>query len=181
MTGHVHPTSDEPDGLTLDPTTLREREDVEYGERTYPHEDTDHCAADAAGRVIVGVSNEDGAVLVLVADDADHAILPNCTVDEDDDWAAVARDTAAEIAGAPVTLEAVECVRRVEHVLEDDDEPHAVTHQVVLAASVDGAGEPGVERDDCTAGWYETVPVALDDGDGAGHGDAVEDLRRFLD
>lgn len=178
MTGHDGDTIAVP--TDLDPGTLRERDDVPCVGRTYPHEDTDHCAADAAGRVIVGVRNGDGAVLAVVDADGDHALLPNRTVDADDDWAAVARDTAGEVAGAPVTLTGVERLRRVEHVLEgaDDREPHAVTHQVVLAGTVDGTVDPGVEDEGWTAGWYRAFPVSLD-GDAA-HGDAVADLRRFI-
>ncbi|PSQ36821.1 hypothetical protein BRD05_02000 [Halobacteriales archaeon QS_9_70_65] len=161
-------------GVPLEPARLREREDVEYDERRYVHDDESHCAADAAGRVVVGVTNEHGEVLVLVA--GDDAVLPNRTVGPDEDWAAVARETAAEPAGGPVALEGVRAVRRVEHRVEGADSPHSVTFQVVVGASPAGEADPGVEGDDRTADWFDEVPV--DGGDG--RGDAVADVRRFL-
>ncbi|PSP95425.1 hypothetical protein BRC84_03175 [Halobacteriales archaeon QS_1_68_44] len=163
-------------GVSLEPARLREHEDIAYDERTYVHDDEIHCAADAAGRATVGVTNGHGEVLLLVA--GEHAILPNCTVDADEDWASVARETAAETAGGPVTLEGVRAVRRVEHCVEGADSPHNVTFQVVLEASPDGETAPTVEDDDWTAGWFDEVPVSLDAEDG--HGDAVADVRRFL-
>jgi hypothetical protein len=163
-------------GVPLEPARLREREGVAYDERTYAHDDETHCAAGTAGRAVVGVTNGHGEVLLLVA--GEHAVLPNCTVDADEDWASVARETAAETAGGPVTLEGVRSVRRVEHCVEGADSPHNVTFQVVLEASPDGETAPTVEDDDWTAGWFGEVPVSLD-AEG-GHGDAVADVRRFL-
>ena len=161
-------------GVPLEPAVLREREDVDYDERRYVHDDETHCAADAAGRVVVGVTNEHDEVLVLVA--GEHAVLPNRTVGPDEDWAAVARETAAEPTGGPVTLEGVRAVRRVEHRVEGADSPHNVTFQVVVEATPAGEADPGVEDDDGTAGWFDEVPI--DGGDG--RGDAVADVRRFL-
>ena len=163
-------------GVPLEPARLREREDIAYDERTYVHDDETHCAADAAGRTVVGVTNEHGEVLLLVA--GEHAILPNCTVDADKDWAAVARETAAETAGGPIALERVWAVRRVEHCVEGADSPHNVTFQVVVEASPDGETAPTVEDDDWTAGWFDEIPVPVDSKDD--HDDAVADIRRFL-
>lgn len=177
MSGNETATTEVPPAI--DPATLRDREDVTYRERTYTHEDADHCAADAVGRVVVGVTDDAGALLATVDDEGDHAVLPNCVVDGDDEWAAVARETAARVAGTEVALEAVEAVRRVEHVLADDPEPHAVTHQVVFAASPVGEPDAGVPDDEWTAGWHASMPVDLDAGEA--HGDAVADLRRFLE
>jgi len=162
--------------VPLDPARLREREGVGYDERTYVHDDKTHCAADAAGRAIVGVTNGRSEVLLLVT--GEHAILPNCTVDADEDWASVARETAAETAGGPVALERVRAVRRVEHRVEGADTPHNVTFQVVLEASPEAETAPTAEDDDWTAGWFDEAPVSLDAEDG--HGDAVADVRRFL-
>ncbi|PSQ41207.1 hypothetical protein BRD14_06955 [Halobacteriales archaeon SW_5_68_122] len=162
--------------VPLEPARLREHEDIAYDERTYVHDDETHCAADAAGRAVVGVTNGYGEVLLLVA--GEHAILPNCTVDADEDWASVARETAAETAGGPIALERVWAARRVEHCVEGADVPHNVTFQVVLEASPDGETAPTVEDDDWTAGWFNEIPVPVDSKDG--HGDAVADIRRFL-
>ena len=91
---------------------------------------------------------------------------------------AVARETAAETAGGPVTLEGIWAVRRVEHRVEGVDLPHNVTFQVVIEATLTGEADPGVEDGDWTAGWFDEVPVPVDAEDG--HGDAVADIRRFL-
>ena len=163
-------------GVPLEPARLREREGVAYDERKYVHDDETHCAADAAGRTVVGVINGHDEVLLLVA--GEHAILPNCTVDADENWASVARETAAKTAGGPVALERVRAVRRVEHCVEGADTPHDVTFQVVIEATLTGEANPGVEDDDWTAGWFDEVPVPVDAEDG--HGDAVADVRRFL-
>jgi len=180
MTGNISDSTAATDrtvlGVPLEPARLREREDVAYDERRYVHDDETHCAADAAGRAVVGVTNGHGEVLLLVA--GEHAVLPNCTVDADENWASVARETAAETAGGPVALERVRAVRRVEHRVEGADTPHNVTFQVVLEASPEAETAPTVEDDDWTAGWFDEVPVSLD-AEG-GHGDAVADVRRFL-
>ena len=163
-------------GVPLEPARLREREGVAYDERTYVHDDETHCAADAAGRAVVGVTNGHGEVLLLVA--GEHAVLPNCTVDADENWASVARETAAETAGGLVALERVRAVRRVEHCVEGADSPHNMTFQVVLGASPEAETAPTAEDDDWTADWFDEVPVPLDAEDG--HGDAVADIQRFL-
>jgi len=180
MTGNISDSTAATDrtvlGVPLEPARFREREDVAYDERRYVHDDETHCAADAAGRAVVGVTNGHGEVLLLVA--GEHTVLPNCTVDADENWASVARETAAETAGGPVILGGVRAVRRVEHRVDGADSPHNVTFQVVLEGSPGAETAPTVEDDDWTAGWFDEVPVPLD-ADG-GHGDAVADVRRFL-
>lgn len=165
----------------LEPATLADRDDVEFAERTYTHESTDHCEADADGRVVVGVTRSDGALLVLEHRESGHAILPNCTVDVTDDWRDVARETATEIANRPLTLGEPVRARRVEHVLEDDPEPHSITHQVVFAAGTEGsddAPEPSVDDDTpWTAGWRHDLPDAVEDESG----DPVADIEAFLE
>lgn len=164
----------------LEPTTLAERDDVEYAERTVTHETTDHCEADADGRVVVGVSGPDGDLLVLEDGETGLAALPNGTVDAKEDWHAVAREVAAEFANQPVTLDEPVRVRRVEHVLEDDPEPHSVTHQVVFPASVEGADdppEPSVDdHEPWIAGWRHDLPDAVE-GESS---NPVADIEIFL-
>jgi hypothetical protein len=191
----------------LDPPALAERDGVEFAERTYPHEDADHCEAEADGRVVVGVTNADGEALLLVDPERSHAILPNCTVDPGDSWRAVARETASEVANAPVEFRRPVAVRRVEHYTVDceddadpdaaeDDldglDPHDVTHHVVFDGEVAGgdgpegddhpsgsAPAPSVDDDtDWEAGWYRRLPGSVDLDDA---GDVLADIRRFLD
>lgn len=171
------PASTRDDTLgTIDLAALREREDVPVTTRTTTHEDADHCEAAAAGRVVVGVTDEAGRVLLLVHDDGPHALLPNQPVDADEDWRAVARETAGKVAGAAVTLTAVECLRRVEHVTAADDTPHNVTHHLVFGATVSETTDPTTGDEGWSAGWYDKLPVAAES-----EGGAVADIEQFLE
>ena len=180
--------------IDVDPEQLFEDERVESEERTYTHGTDDHCEADAAGRAVVGVTDADGRVLLAVSPDEEHAILANETVAPGEDWAAVGREHVAGMTGLDVTLDdpaCVERVRRVEHVVEADDEggendesdeePHPhVTHHVVFRASVAGS-RPTLDGlcDDnpWELRWCEEVPVEMDD-DGSG---VLDDVALFLD
>ena len=173
-------------GPLTDPTALTESDDVEHLERTYLHEDADYCEAEVAGRAIVGVTNDAGEVLSLVYEDTNHVVLPNCTVDVDEDWEAVGRRTVEEATGVTADIEAPERVRTIEHVLEGDEEPLGTSHHVVFGASpVAAAGErdePGVTDDeDWEAGWYDEIPVPIDDSQPVVVVDAIHDVRTFID
>lgn len=158
---------------------------IETDERTYTHETPDHCEADALGRAIVGVTDADGNVLLVVNHDEEHAILPNGVVDPDEDWETVARRQLTEAAGLDVPLDRVERVRRVEHVVDADadanaaaepEHPPRTTHHVVFATSVESVQPPldGLCDDNpWTLGWYDEVPVAVED-DGSGVLDDIE-------
>lgn len=184
---------------TIDPAALADDHHVDYTERVYPHEDADHCESDAEGRAIVGVTREDGAVLLVVNPGEDHAILPHPTVEPDESYVAAARERTEEIAGTPVDVGEPLAVRRVDHYTVDagevDDpadfepapsaEPHNSTYHVVFAASVADGGAadtpgdaPGVDDPDWHADWFHELPVEVDESEA---GDALDDLQRFLD
>jgi hypothetical protein len=190
-----------------DPVAVRSRPGVEATERTFVHDERDHCEAGAAGRAIVGVTDEDGAVLLWVHRERGHAILPNVTVAPGADWAAAARDDVAETAGLAVDLDGVERVRAVNHEVPVDadasegdhrgsDAPSAggpthqqtthrqTTHHVVFSASpaVPAAQRDGPTVDTCddewTAGWYDDLPA---DPDVYREASVLDDIRLFLD
>lgn len=151
---------------------------------TLTHEDDeqyeDHCETDAAGRVIVGVTDADGRLLLQVNLDAGYAILPNDTVASDEDWATVGRECVEGSTSIDVTLDSVERVRRVEHVVVDEEMPRSITYQVVFGASVSAAGtvpDGLCEDNPWEFGWYDAIPV---DGDDHGAG-VLDDIRLFLD
>lgn len=153
-------------------------DDVEYEETTYVHEKADYCARDTDGRVVVGVTNDDGEVLLLINDEREHAILPNCHV-EAGDWRGVARDTVEESTGVAVDLVVPELVRVVDHRIEGEDAPRERTYHVVFAATPAGgrsAPEPNCSDPDWSAGWYDEIPVDIDEDTG----DALADMNRFL-
>lgn len=195
----AEPTPDEAldVGGPVDPARLVADPDIDDAERVYPHTDTDHCEADAAARAVVGVTRDDGAVLLLVNRSEDHAILPHPTVESMDDLVAVAREETADLADVPVEIGAPVAVRRVEHYAVDDPDvlddaaafeppadasPHNVTHHVVLEASVASDGDahgraPTLDDPDWEAGWFHELPVEMDEE----AGDVLDDIRRFLD
>lgn len=171
-------TADAPESLT-DPTALQNRDDIDEVTDTFPHGDADHCEADYAGRAIVGVTTDDGELLVIADRDAGAAVLPSPKVERGDDWAAAAREEVAEVAGIDVRVTGVERVRHVEHVLGDDDAVFDETTHVVLAATPveDDPELPDHPDESWSVEWHDSVPSALVDEDGA----EADDVRLFVD
>jgi len=172
------PTPNAADAPTVsDPDALRDREDVAFREETRVHDDRDHCAAAGEDRVAVGVTDEDGAVLAIVTDDETRAILPNGTVESDADWAAAGRERVEHLTDLRVEIDGPERVRRVEHVVDGEEDPHATSYEVVFAAS---PADPPADRrisDGCDwrAEWLDELPDAVEDGP------ATDDVRLFVD
>lgn len=167
----THPAS-------VEPAALYERDAVATEQRTYTHEDPDHCEADAAGRAIVGLTDDDGRLLVVVEPDGAHVVLPNEVVAPGDDWAAAARERVVGMADIDVTLDGVALVRRVEHVLGDETEPRSTTHHVLFEASPAGGDVGGLcDTNDWELRWWTGVPPAFSADDSP----AVDDIRWFLE
>lgn len=163
----------------IDPERLFDEGDVDTDERTYTHETGDHCEADAVGRAVIGVTDADGSLLLVVDPAEGHALLPNETVASGEDWAAVGRERIAGMAGLEVALDGIVRVRRVEHVVEGEAE-RRTTHHVVFGASVDESRPPldGLCDDNpWELRWCDDLPVEDDDG-GTG---SIDDVRLFLD
>lgn len=169
------------DPTDIDPERLFEDGRVETDTRTYTHETADHCEAGTAGRAIVGLTDEAGRVLLAVDRTEKHVILPNAKVAPGEDWAAVGRERVEGLAGVEVTVDGVERVRRVEHVLEDDLDSTAgePTYHVVFGASLASAGQLDdlCADNDWELGWYEALPFPVEDDDRG----VLDDLRLFLD
>jgi hypothetical protein len=164
-----------------DPESLRDRDDVPFVEETIVHDDADHCSVSIEGRAVVGVTNDDGEVLLAIHEEASVAMLPHSPVESDDDWAAVGRRAVEKQTGVGVDIDGPELVRDVEHYVEDDDELHTATYNVVFRASHvadrSGADDPGVPKnDDWDAEWFDELPENLTDG-----GPVEKDVRLFLD
>ena len=162
----------------IDPESLADTAAVEVQEATFTHEDADHCEAGAAGRAIVGVTDNAGEILLCIRGDGDHAILPNGIVENEGEWRETARE-AVETLGVDIDLDGVERVRRVDH--EPEGGTHLeTTHHVVFRATHSGEGrdEPAIACDDeWTARWVAESPVDLDR-----EGESVsDDIRLFLD
>lgn len=132
------------DEQLADPVALQSRDGVRATEERNEHGREDHCGVGSDGRVAVDIRNDDGEHLLLIHDEGGVALLPNETVDPDEDWAAVAREAAEGYTGIEIDLEAVLAVRTVEHVRPGDDEPHLTTHRIVVRGSPTGG-----EIDEC--------------------------------
>lgn len=165
------------------PDSLRHRDDVPFVEATNVHDDADHCSVGIEGRAVVGVTNDDGEVLLMVNEEIPVAILPNETVEPGDDWTAAARRAVEGVTDLSVDLDGLELVRDVDHFVEEahDDEPHATSSNVVFRASpADGAETENFgDTDDCdwSAGWFDEFPEDLTDVGGL----VEADVRLFVD
>ena len=161
----------------IDPEEVARRKGVEYSEREHTYEDESHCEASADGRAVVGITNDEGEVLVLVHPEG--VSLPNATLDSGDTWRGAVRDSTEDTLGTAVTVGDPIRVRRVEHRTEGDEHPHNVTHHVVFEGSLaPDAADPSVPADSpWRAEWYGDLPPAADDEDTG----ALADLRMFVD
>jgi hypothetical protein len=165
---------------SIDPAQLFDDGEVDTERRTYEHEDSDHCETGALGRSIVGVTDDDGRLLLVVDPDERNLVLPNATIQPGDDWAAAGRERVEAVAGIDVTLDGLVLFRRVEHATEGSETARtSTTHHVLFAASADSNAEfdGRCEDNDWELGWYDEVPFEFDD---AGTG-ALEDIRLFLE
>ncbi|WP_276257824.1 NUDIX domain-containing protein [Haloglomus litoreum] len=164
-----------------DPQTLLDTPGVAFDEeRTVDDPDDFAYYESLAGMLAVGVTSHDGAVLLM---ESPHGWrLPYGPVEAGADWLAATRRIARQLTGESVDAGGVERVTR--HVREhaDDEGRETVTLDVVVGAGpVPGrpvAEDPTFDPwENLTVAWFDTVPEdAYHD-----HGDAVADIRRFLD
>ncbi|WP_436912126.1 hypothetical protein [Halosimplex marinum] len=164
-----------------DPSTLRDDPAVEYSETsTTDGEDAFEYFSEVEGLVAVGVTNDVGAVLLM---DSPHGWrLPYGHVPSGADWLDRAAEIAATMTGSDPAAAEVRRVTAVTHELRTDTERIATSYDAVVGTEP-VAGEP--VADDPTFGewtdldldWFAEVP---DDAYHA-HGDAVDDIERFLE
>lgn len=181
--------SDSNDDELTDPETLRNRDDVEYRERTVV-QDEEHLELNEPidGRIIVGLTDDDGRLLLSSPGCGDAWLLPYAPVQPNEDYAAVARRDLAERAGIDVVVAGVERVLRKEYRIEDDEVRRTTVHHVVVSASpADGdaiphnpgpneTDNPGPDEADATdLRWFDDEPPVLPEGE------PLDDLELFLD
>lgn len=165
---------------SIDPAQLFDDGEVDAERRTYTHEEPEHCETGALGRSILGVTDDDGRLLLVVDPDGRNLVLPNAKIAPGDDWAVAGRERVEAMAGIDVTLDGVALVRRVEHETEGvETAPTSTTHHVLFEASADpDATFDGLcDDNDWELGWYDEVPFEFDDGDTG----ALADVRLFLE
>ena len=166
-------TPTDPIESLTDPETLRHRDGVEYLATT----EDDHFGQDegVAGVAVVGLTNADGALAFATFEEV--TILPHAVVETGDDYAAVAREAAADLLGVDVDLDDVVRVREKASPSGDSD---GVAYVVVFAASPAGDGvlPDAADVPSCRAestGWFDRVPEDLQTGE------MREDARLFVD
>lgn len=177
MTDDIRTDDPTADATLSNPTTLLDRADVPVRERRETVDDDafeDHESWD--GMAVVGVTDDDGRLLVLRREDGNHAILPHRPVEPGDDYDAVARQATEEAANLPVTVEGVEHVRRVDFRHADDEARTARRHDVLFRATPASDAAPTSDRGCWTATWSREIPENPD----WDHDDVLADIRAFL-
>jgi hypothetical protein len=113
------------------------------------------------------VKNGAGEHLLLVNEELGVALLPNETVDTNDEWLSTASETVEGQTGFTVDIDEILAVRTVEHVLPDD-EHHLTTHRIVFSATPTGGSVRDCKltadsgSDDWRAGWFDELPDGID-------------------
>jgi hypothetical protein len=168
------------DALT-DPETLRDRPGIEFREETHTYETADFASirsdlAPIGGWVVVGVTNDEGRVLLM--DDGTHGwTLPAVSVREEE-WLTKGQRAVEGLTDRAVAIDRVERVRRIDYKEDGGDGHVAVRHVVCRAAPVEGtpvAADPTVGCDGTAdADWFDTLP------DGS-EGVVADDARLFFD
>lgn len=165
----------------FDPETLRDRADVDFhDEQTTDDPDTFDYFASIDGLAAVGVTNEAGAVLLM---NSPHGWrLPYGPVGTDEDWVAVARRIVRELTEIDAEIARVERVNRLNRVESEESLRETTSYDIVLG-SAPVTGEPVAANpsfgpwDELEIEWFDEIPAdAYWD-----HGDAVDDIRSFIE
>ncbi|MFC5971917.1 hypothetical protein ACFPYI_11295 [Halomarina salina] len=164
------------DALT-DPETLRDRDDVEYVEKSPEvHQHHYDLFESAAGTTIAGLTDDAGRVCLLEHEAVDLPALCYTVVDPGDDYVAGARDIVETSTGVEATIDDVRRVRRCTYRSEDGEE--TTSHDVVFAASpVDSTDLDPEAGHDWTAAWRDPATLDLPDEE---DNDVLDDIRLFL-
>lgn len=154
---------------TLEPETLRDRDDVEFRTETRTLSGPEfETARDLESRVTVGITNAAGEVL-LVADGARGWTLPGVSVGANAEWDDAARRAIASVIGVEAEIDGPVRVRQVDFRREDDPDRQRTTYDVLVrTAPVSGrpvAEEPTIGDDDVAdLIWVDRVPEGASDG-----------------
>lgn len=149
-----------------DPESLRDRGDVPF------HEDVDAVPEETFETIrklddlaLVGVTNDDGEVLLRRLTETCSLKIPSIAVDPGEDFTATARREVQRNTGLSIELDALEAAWRLEVRPEGGEDRTATRHFVVYSASPTADGS---EEDDPTAipddheavevAWYDELP-----------------------
>lgn len=130
----------------------------------------EHYESDAVGRAIVGITDADDRLLLVVNREQSVAMLPNDTVASGEDWATVGREWVEGAAG-------IECVRRIDHESESEESPVSSVYHVVFSGTASETAIDGLCADNpFELGWYDELPISEEEG--SKH---IADVRLFID
>lgn len=169
---------DQPSDTSFDPVALFDAGDVST-ETVEVEVDAEHFERfdGIVGRVVVGVTNADGEVLLLENTDPDVChdwVLPHGPV-EDEDWIESAVDWTDGLTGVTPELGDAVHVRRND--VTDGDRRTTVYHVLLPGRPLDDGTVEGDVRYDCDdawrAEWRDSAPDELD-------GIERDDVERFL-
>lgn len=171
---------DQPADSPLDPVARFDRGDVST-ETVQVDVDGEHFERfdDIVGRVVVGVTNDDGDVLLLENTDPDDVrhdwVLPHGPVEDGDDWVETAVDWTDGLTGVTPELGDPVHVRRND--VTDGDHRTTVYHVLFPGRPLDAGSLDGDVRYDCDdawrAEWRDSAPDGMD-------GVERDDVERFL-
>lgn len=163
-----------------DPAALHSRANVAYREEDTENEpDAFEYFEGIDGLAVVGVTNDDGAVLLM---DSPHGWrLPYGPVGAEADWVAASERIGEELTGAATTITGVERVNHVARTHAEDGRTTTSFDVVLRAAPVAGtpvSADPGFGPwEDLNVQWFDDVPEDAY----REHGDVVDDIRLFLE
>lgn len=149
-----------------DPESLRGRTDIRFHEETdFVDKETFDMVDGLDNLAVVGVTNDDGDVLVMRITEDCAQKMPLSSVKPGEDYAEAARQWVAEQTRLTIMLDAVEAVWRYEFQLENE-ERKTTRNFVVFSASpvtdemaVDDPADDILEESDAAAvGWFDELP-----------------------
>ena len=164
-----------------DPESLIDRDGVDFREEaSVEHQHHFELYEPIEGMVVVGVTDDEGQVLLMVHSEEPGVVLPYAPVESGEDWVAVARRKIEEAGGFDVEIDGVERVRRKYFSPEGDDERRTMGYDVVVRASPStdetfGESTNVDEEGDWSLEWFDEIPE-----DAAG-GVVLDDIQLFLD
>lgn len=167
------------DSLT-NPETFTELDGVQINDEVQVVSEAEFERRDTWGGVaVIGVTDENGDLLLAKFADGHGWMLPNGPVEPGDDYVAAATHWAEVMTGVSVTVDDIDRIRRRHYQTEDGRE--TIGHHVIFQGSpVEGtavAENPGLPQQDIeTVSWFAHPPADAD----WDHENFGKDVRRFL-
>ncbi|WP_224447475.1 NUDIX domain-containing protein [Haloprofundus salilacus] len=147
-------------GPIADIESLHGRDDVPFHEQTdLVDDETFDVVADLDDMAPIGVTTDDGSILVMRVTDTCRWKIPAPSVAPGEGYAKAAQRWVAEQTGLGVTLDAVEGVWSYTVRLENDDRKATRNFVVFSATPETSSTTPNVEAGDAVdAGWFDALP-----------------------